>query len=151
MVEELLRDERFDGRRVVGALVLANGEVAQAECDHRLARARGRAEDDVVAGGEVKQGLLLMGPELEAAAHAPVEVALEGLVCGEGSLGLIVWPLLGVKPHVRNELAERARSERVLLVRLSRFICHGASFELRLYSRALSYRTRSSRLGVMGR
>ena len=116
----------------------------------------------MVAGGEVEQGLLLMGPELEAAAHAPVEVALEGLVCGEGSLGLIVRPFLGVKPHVRDELAERAWGERVCVLRgvatvrggsggLRKapvgnggsgglrvryvgclLVCHDASFELRL-------------------
>ena len=116
----------------------------------------------MVASGEVEQGLLLMGPEFEAAAHAPAEVALEGLICGEGSLGLIVWPLLGVKPHVRDELAERAWGERVCVLRgvavvrggfggmrevpvgnggsgglRVRYVgcllvCHDASFELRL-------------------
>ena len=117
----------------------------------------------MVASGEVEQGLLLMRLEFEATAHAPVEIALKGLVRGEGSLGLIVWPFFGVKPHVRDELAERAWGERVCVLRgvaavrggfgglwevpvgnggsgglRVRYVgcllvCHDASFELRLF------------------
>ena len=66
---------------------------------------------------------------------------LERLVRGQRGLGLIVRPCLWVKPQVRHELAERAWREWVPVVRLSCFVCHNASFELRSNSRALSYRT----------
>ena len=109
-VKELLGDEGLDGSGVVGAPVLADGHVGEAERDHRLARARGRAQDHVVAGGQVEQRLLLVGPELHAAPGAPVEVALEGRLGVEGRLGGVVGPLLGVKPEVWHELAKRAGS-----------------------------------------
>ena len=66
-VEELLADQRLYGCRVVGAAVRAVGDEEHAHSDHALARARGRAQDHVVARGQVKKGLLLMVPE----PHAP--------------------------------------------------------------------------------
>ena len=66
-VEELLADQRLDGRRVVGAAVGAVGDEEHAEGDQALARARGRPEDHVVVGRQTEERLLLVRPELEAA------------------------------------------------------------------------------------
>ena len=104
-VEELLGDERLDGRGVVGALTLRHAHEEHAERHERLARARGRAQDHVVAGGEVHEGLFLVLPQLDAAVAGPLEEALEGGVGGKPGFGLAAVFRF---PPGGGELAERA-------------------------------------------
>ena len=104
-VEELLGDEGLDGRGVVGPLALGDGHVQHAERDERLARAGRRAQDHVVARGEVHEGLLLVRPQLDALVGSPLEEALEGLVGREPRLGRAA--VLGLPP-AGGERAERA-------------------------------------------
>ncbi len=63
--EELLADERLDGRGVVAPLALAHGEEVQRQGDERLPAPGRGGENDVVAGKELEDGLLLGGIELE--------------------------------------------------------------------------------------
>ena len=66
-VKELLADQGLDRGGVVGAPVRAHAHEAHAQGHHGLARARGRAQDEVVARRQRQQGLLLVGPELDPA------------------------------------------------------------------------------------
>ena len=110
-VEELLGDERLDGSGVVGAPSLRHAEEEHAERHERLAGAGRRAQDHVVAGGEVHEGLFLVLPELDAALVAPAQEALEGLVCrapGLGFLALCRFPPAGGECSQRSALARAA-------------------------------------------
>ena len=91
-VKELLADEGLDGGGVVAATVGAAGHEAEAERDEALARAGGRAQDEVVARGEVEQGLLLVGPQLKSARLAPAHKELERVLGGYVGKVLVVGP-----------------------------------------------------------
>ena len=79
-VKELLADQRFDGRGVVGALARGKRHEEHAERHHGLARAGGRAENHVVARRDAQKGLFLMGPQVDAARLRPLQKALERLL-----------------------------------------------------------------------
>ena len=87
-VEELLAHERLDGGRVVRALAGAHRHEVHAQGHKRLARAGGRPQDDVVAHHEVHEGLLLVGPGLDAAVGHPTVEQLEDLVAGWDGVAL---------------------------------------------------------------
>ena len=111
-VEELLADERLDGRGVVRAPSRGHGHEAQAQRHERLARAGGRAQDHVVAHHERHEGLLLMGPELDAARGRPAEEAVERRLGVEPRLGRGGVVALGLPPRGR-EPAKRTVREGV--------------------------------------
>ena len=119
-VEELLTDQRLDGRRVVRALPRGQRHELHPQRHERLARARGRAEDHVVAHHEVHERLLLVGPQLDAARGRPVEEAVERRVGRKPRLGLRLT--LGRLPPRGREPPQRpVRESRVLGFR--RFFC----------------------------
>ena len=89
-VKELLADQGLDGGRVEEAAPRAQGEKAQPQRHERLAAARGRAQDHIVARHEVKQGLLLVGPQLDAAVGAPPEKEFQDLLAVGSAFGLLV-------------------------------------------------------------
>ena len=80
--EELLADERLDGRRVVAALALAHREEVQGQRDERLPAPGRRGEDDVVAREELEDRLLLRRVELEAQLGNVPEEQVEELFGG---------------------------------------------------------------------
>ena len=61
-VKELLGHQRLDGCGVIRAFALRHAHKEHAKRDERFARARGRAQDDMVARGEVHKGFLLVLP-----------------------------------------------------------------------------------------
>ncbi len=76
-IEEFFGYQRLDRGGVVRAAAGAQGREMHAEGDQRFARAGGRVEDHVIAGQDVENGLLLMGPGLDAFdVGDPVEEAL---------------------------------------------------------------------------
>ena len=80
-VEELLAHQGLDGRGVIrDARVGAQIHEMHAQRDQRFARARGRAQDDVVAHRDAHQGFLLMGPHLDAALLHPTDEGHQQLV-----------------------------------------------------------------------
>ena len=91
-VKELLADQGLDGGGVVGAAVRADAHESKAQGNHGLAGAGGRAQDEVVSGREVQEGLLLVGPQLYAARLDPAQKELEGLVGGDVGVGGLVGP-----------------------------------------------------------
>ena len=91
-VKELLADQGLDGGGVVGAAVRADAHEGKAQGNHGLAGAGGRAQDEVVSGREVEEGLLLVGPQLYAARLDPAQEELEGLVGGDVGVGGLVGP-----------------------------------------------------------
>ena len=78
--EELLADERLDGRRVEAALALAQRKKVHRERHERLAAARRRREDHVLPRQELEDGLLLRGVELEAELAHVTQEEIEELV-----------------------------------------------------------------------
>ena len=92
-----------------------------AEGNHRLARARGGAQDDVVAQHEVHDGLFLVGPQLDAAVEAPLHEELEDLVARH--LGVVLMPDGGAP-------AQRARGKGVVggALGFDSLVGHGGPF-----------------------
>ena len=78
-VEELLRHQGLERRRVVGAAPVSHRREVRGQRDHRLARPRGGRRDHVVARQDLHQGLLLVGIERTPSALRP---GGEGLVQG---------------------------------------------------------------------
>ena len=99
-VEELLAHERLDGRRVVRAAAGGQRHEVHSQRHERLARARGRAQYHVVAHHEIHQGLLLVGPQLDAARRHPAKEPVERLVGREPRLRLTL-ALLRLPPRGR--------------------------------------------------
>ena len=88
-VEELLGHQRLDGGGVVAALAGGHGHEHHADRDQRLARPRGRAQDDVAARGQREQGFFLVRPGLDAASLNPFEEAAVCVLRGEPGLRLL--------------------------------------------------------------
>jgi hypothetical protein len=99
--EELLADERLDRAGVERAAAAGTSSQVHRHGDQRLARAGRRVEDDVLAGEDLEDRLLLGRVELEPGLGHPVEEDLEDLVAGGGG-----W-LLG--QEARGELAQGPR------------------------------------------
>ena len=70
--EELLADQGLDGRSVECTLALAQRHEHHADGHHALARARGRAQDNVVAHHQAHQRFILVRPQLYLALGEPV-------------------------------------------------------------------------------
>lgn len=104
-VEELFADQGLDGGRVIAALALRHAHKEHAQRDKRLARSGRCAQNDVIAGSQVHEGLFLVIPQLDAAVARPFKEALEGLIGREPRFGLAA--ILGLPPS-GGERAERA-------------------------------------------
>lgn len=105
-VEELLADQSLDRSRVIAALALCHAHKEHAQRDERFARSGRCAQNDVVAGGQVHEGLFLVIPQFNTAIARPFKETLEGLVGREPWLGLTA--ILGLPPG-GGERAERAK------------------------------------------
>ena len=104
-VEKLFADQGLDGGRVIAALALRHAHKEHAQCDERFARSGRRAQNDVIAGCQVHEGLFLVVPQFNAAVARPFKEALEGLVGREPRFGLAA--VLGLPPG-GGERTERA-------------------------------------------
>ena len=104
-VEKLLADQSLDGSRVITAFALRHAHKEHAQRDERLARSGRRAQNDVIAGGQVHEGLFLVIPQLNATVARPFKEAFEGLIGREPWFGLTA--VLGLPPG-GGERAERA-------------------------------------------
>ena len=82
--EELLVGQRLDRHGVVRAPLLADRAEMQRQRDERFSRTGRRVEDDVVAGKQLEDGLLLMVVGLDVGFDQPVEKDAEDLVVGRG-------------------------------------------------------------------
>ena len=104
-IEELFADQGLDGSRVVAALALRHAHKEHAQRDKRLARSGRCAQNDVIAGSQVHEGLFLVLPQLNAAVARPFKEALECLIRREPWFGFAA--VLGLPPG-GGERAERA-------------------------------------------
>ena len=104
-IEELFADQGLDGGRVIAALALRHAHKEHAQRDERFTRSGRCAQNDVIAGGQVHEGLFLVTPQLDAAAARPFKEAFEGLIGREPRFGLTA--VLGLPPG-GGERAERA-------------------------------------------
>ena len=104
-VEELFADQGFDGGRVIAALALRHAHKEHAQRDERFARSGRCAQNDVIAGSQVHEGLFLVIPQLDAAVARPFKEAFEGLIGREPRFGLTA--VFGLPPG-GGERAERA-------------------------------------------
>ena len=104
-VEKFLADQSLDGSRVVAALALRHAHKEHAQRDERFTRSGRSAQNDVIAGCQVHEGLFLVIPQLNAAIARPFKEAFEGLVGREPWFGLAA--VLGLPPG-GGERAERA-------------------------------------------
>src|SRR5690606_32506933 len=86
-LEELLGDERFDGRGVEGGALVGQGVEVRGGGDERLARPGGGAGDDVGARADRQEGLLLVVVEVDA---------LVGRPGGEGGVDVVGFGPVGV-------------------------------------------------------
>jgi hypothetical protein len=82
-LEELLRDQRFDRRRVESELVVGQRVEADGQGDQALAGARRGVEHHVVAGEDFEDRLLLCRIELDAQLLGVGEELLEQAVAIE--------------------------------------------------------------------
>ena len=104
-IKELFADQGLDGGRVITAFALCHAHKEHAQRDERLARSGRCAQNDVIAGGQVHEGLFLVVPQLNTAIARPFKEAFEGLVGREPWFGLAA--VLGLPPG-GGERAERA-------------------------------------------
>jgi len=81
--EELLVDQRLDGAGVVGRLALGQRLEVQRLGHQRLARAGRRVEQDVLARGQLEQGLLLGWIQLAPRGGDPAHEAGQEVVGGQ--------------------------------------------------------------------
>ena len=70
--EELLRDQGLDRGRVVAALPAGHGLEVRGDCHQGLSGPGGGGQDDVVAGGQLHDGLVLGRVERHAAGFDPL-------------------------------------------------------------------------------
>ena len=104
-VEELFADQGLDRGRVIATFALRHAHKEHAQRDERFTRSGRCAQNDVIAGGQVHEGLFLVTPQLNAAAARPFKEAFEGLIGREPRFGLTA--VLGLPPG-GGERAERA-------------------------------------------
>ena len=104
-IEKLFTDQSLDGGRVITALALRHAHKEHAQRDERFTRSGRSAQNDVIAGCQVHEGLFLVIPQLNAAIARPFKEAFEGLVGREPWFGLAA--VLGLPPG-GGERAERA-------------------------------------------
>ena len=104
-IEELFADQGLDGSRVITAFALCHAHKEHAQRDERFTRSGRCAQNDVIAGGQVHEGLFLVVPQLNAAIARPFKEAFEGLIGREPWFGLTA--VLGLPPG-GGERAERA-------------------------------------------
>ena len=99
-VEELLADQRLDRRGVVGAAAGAQGREMHAQRHQRLARSRRGVQNDVVAGENVHDGLLLMRPWLDALhIDGPIEEPFIDIVRRQIADAFAAVPVRGETPQ----------------------------------------------------
>ncbi len=97
-IEELLRDERLDRRRVIGAPSGAQRGEMHAERHQRFAGAGRRVQNDVVAREQAHDGLFLMRPWFDALdVLDPAEEALVDLVGVDVALAVV--PIRSKRPQ----------------------------------------------------
>ena len=104
-IEELFADQGLDRGRVIATFALRHAHKEHAQRDERFTRSGRCAQNDVIAGGQVHEGLFLVTPQLNAAAARPFKEAFEGLIGREPRFGLTA--VLGLPPG-GGERAERA-------------------------------------------
>ncbi len=78
--KELLRDQSLDGRCVVAALAPRHGLEVRRDGHQRLSGARWGCKDDVGTGGELHDGLVLGGVQVQPPAFGPLkELRVQGV------------------------------------------------------------------------
>ena len=105
-IEELFADQSLDRSRVITALALRHAHKEHAQRDERFTRSGRCSQNDVIAGGQVHEGLFLVIPQLNATVARPFKEAFEGLIGREPWFGLAA--VLGLPPG-GGERAERAK------------------------------------------
>ena len=105
-VEKLFADQSLDRSRVITALALRHAHKEHAQRDERFTRSGRCSQNDVIAGGQVHEGLFLVIPQLNATVARPFKEAFEGLIGREPWFGLAA--VLGLPPG-GGERAERAK------------------------------------------